>query len=67
MKNGLGLGGVYEATLGRIKAQGEDKARLGMAALMWISHSQRPLQVSKLSHALAVEVGSTDLDADNVP
>ena len=43
VKNGLGLGGVYEATLGRIKTQGGDKARLGMAALMWISHSRRPL------------------------
>ena len=38
-----------------------------MAALMWISHSQRPLQVDELSHALAVEIGSADLDASNVP
>ena len=63
----LGLGDAYSVTLARIKAQGAEKARLGMAALMWVSHSQRPLQASELSHALAVEVGSTDLDADNVP
>ena len=34
MTNGLGLGGAYGATLDRIKGQGEEKSRLGMAALM---------------------------------
>ena len=57
MRNGLGLGGVYEATLGRIKAQGGDKARLGMAALMWITHSRRPLQVDEICHAIAIRIG----------
>jgi len=66
-KNGLGLGGVYEATLGRIKAQGGDKARLGMAVLMWISHSRRPLQVDEICHALAIQIGSSDLGSDDIP
>jgi len=66
-KNGLGLGGVYEATLRRIKAQGGDRARLGMAALMWISHSRRPLQVDEICHALAIRIGSNDLDSDDIP
>ena len=61
------MGDVYSAALARIKAQGVEKSRLGMAALMWISHSQRPLQADELSHALAVEIGSMDLDADNAP
>ena len=65
--HGLGLGGVYGETLSRIKQQGEEKSRLGMAALMWISHSERPLKVSELCHALGVEIGSPDLDDDNVP
>jgi len=65
--HGLGLGGVYGETLSRIKQQGEEKSRLGMAALMWISHSERPLKVNELCHALGVEIGSPDLDADNVP
>jgi len=64
---GLGLGDAYGATLGRIKGQGGEKARLGMAALMWISHSERPLKVDELRHALAVEIGSPNLNADNVP
>ena len=63
----LGLGDAYSATLERMKAQGREKSRLGMTALMLISHSQRPLQVDELCHALAVEIGSTDLDVDNVP
>ena len=67
VQNGLDLGSVYEATLGRIKAQGGGKARLGMGVLMWISHSRRPLQVDELRHALAIQIGSSDLSSDNIP
>jgi len=67
MTNGLKLGDAYGATLGRIKGQGEEKARLGMAALMWISHSERPLKADELCHALAVEIGSPNLDGSKVP
>jgi len=34
---------------------------------MWISHSERPLEANELCHALAVEIGSPNLNADNVP
>ena len=67
MNNGLDLGGAYEAMLGRIKAQGGEKARLGMAVLMWISHSQRPLQVDEICHAIAIRIGSNDLDKGDIP
>ena len=67
MKNGVDLGGAYEATLGRIKAQGGEKARLGMAVLMWIAHSRRPLQVDEICHAIAIRIGSNDLDPDDIP
>ena len=67
MTDGLGLGDAYGATLGRIKRQGGEKARLGMATLMWISHSERPLKADELCHALAVEIGSPNLNTDNVP
>ena len=67
MQNSLDLGGAYGATLERIKAQGEEKERLGMAVLMWISHSRRPLDVDELCHALAIRIGSNDLDSDNIP
>ena len=67
MTDGLGLGSAYSKTLSRIKGQGGEKSRLGMATLMWISHSERPLKVDELCHALGVEIGSPDLDADNIP
>jgi len=38
-----------------------------MAALMWISHAERPLKADELCHALAVEIGSPDLNTDNLP
>ena len=65
--DGLGLEDAYETTLGRIKGQGGEKAKLGMAALMWISHSERPLKSDELCHALAVEIGSPNHNNDNIP
>ena len=38
-----------------------------MAAVMWISHVERPLYADELCHALAVEIGSPNLNTDNVP
>jgi len=67
MTEGLDLKGVYDVTLARIKEQGGEKARLGMTALMWISYSERPLQLDELLHALAVEIGSTFLDTKRIP
>jgi len=67
MTDGLGLEDAYSEALSRIKGQGEEEARLGMATLMWISHSERPLNVDELCHALGVEIGSPDLDGDDVP
>ena len=67
VKDGVGLGDAYGATLERIKAQDEEKARLAMAVLTWMCHSERPLQVDELCHALAVEIGEADFDLENVP
>ena len=67
MTDGLGLGDAYGATLSRIKEQGGRKAELGMATLMWICYSERPLEAGELCHALAVEIGSPNLNTNNVP
>ena len=67
MTNGLGLGDVYNATIGRIKAQEEARAGHGMEALMWISHSEWPLNVDEIGHVLAVEIGLTNFNTENVP
>ena len=67
MTGGLGVGDAYSATIERIKAQDGDQSTLGIAALMWISHAERPLRADELCHALAVELGSAEFNADNVP
>ena len=65
--NGLGLGDAYGVTIGRIETQGGDRARLGIDALMWISCAERPLNTDEICHALAVEMGSTDINSNDVP
>ena len=67
MKAGVDLGGGYEAMLGRIKAEGREKARLGMAVLMWISRSRRPLQVDEICHDIVIRIGSNHLINDDIP
>ena len=67
MTKGKGLGDAYTATLTRIKSQNESKSRLGMEALMWISHSERPLTATELCQALGVERRDGDQNAGNVP
>jgi len=67
IKDGVGLGDAYSATLEGIKAQDEEKATLAISALTWVCHSERPLQVDELCHALAVEIGENDFDPENVP
>ena len=64
---GKGLGDAYAATLTRIKSQNGSKSRLGMEALMWISHSERPLKAIELCQALGVEKGDTDQNVGSVP
>jgi len=65
--NSLCLGDMYETAIRMIKAQDGYRARLGIDALMWILHSERPLKVDEICQALAVETWSTDINTDNVP
>lgn len=67
MTSGLGLEGAYADAMRRIQKQSENRSKLAMEALMWISRSKRPLRVDELCHALAVKIGSTHLTLDNVP
>jgi len=67
MTDGPEWGDAYSSTIERVKAQDEGKSRLGMVALMWLSHAERPLSADELCHALAVELGSKDFNAGNAP
>ena len=66
MTEGVKLGHVYGATIERIKAQ-DGKSGLGIAALIWICHAERPPQGDEPCHALAVQIGSTDFNVGNMP
>jgi len=63
---GVDLDSVYGQTLQRIREQRGDRSRLGIEVLMWVSHAERPLKIEELRHALAVEMGATDLDPENI-
>jgi len=66
MTQGKGLGDAYTATLTRIKSQKGSRSSLGMEALMWISHSERPLKALELCQALGVERGEADQNSWNI-
>ncbi|KAF7335742.1 Ankyrin repeat domain containing protein [Mycena venus] len=57
---------AYDEIMARIKSQDEDRAQVARSALLWISNAKRPLHVSELIEALAVEIGTTDMDPDNL-
>ena len=63
---GVDLESVYTQTLQRIREQKGDRSRLGIEVLMWISHAERPLTIGELCHALAVEIGTTNLNPENI-
>ena len=67
MANGLGLQDAYNTTLDRIRQQDGGRSKLGVDALMWISHCERPLRSEELCHALGVELEAEDFTVDNVP
>ena len=67
MTDGLGLGDAYSATLSRIKGQGGRKSVAWYGRFGVDPPSERPLKPSDLCHALAVEIGSPNLNSDNAP
>jgi ankyrin repeat protein len=51
----------------RIEGQLEDQKELAKQVLSWIICGKRPLTTSELQYALAIEVGDSELDKDNLP
>ena len=54
MIQGDGLRSTYSVALARIKAHKRSKSRLGMEALMWLSHPERSLETDELCYALKI-------------
>ena len=58
---------AYDDAMERIRGQVKDQEDLAMQVLSWITCAMRPLTTVELQHALAVEVGDSELDGDNIP
>ncbi|KFY41877.1 hypothetical protein V494_02746 [Pseudogymnoascus sp. VKM F-4513 (FW-928)] len=58
---------AYKDTMVRIEGQLLDQKDLAQQVLSWITCAKRPLNMSELQHALAVELGESTLDEDNLP
>ncbi|KAJ6523124.1 hypothetical protein DFH09DRAFT_199402 [Mycena vulgaris] len=57
---------TYDEAIERIKLQRVEDRELGLLALTWVANAKRPLSVSELQEALAIEEDSTFLDVDNL-
>ena len=51
----------------RINGQKLGQKELAKQVLSWITCAKRPLNVTELQHALAVQVGDSQLDEENIP
>jgi ankyrin repeat protein len=57
---------TYDLVMQRISEQNEDDADLARRVLSWLTYSVRPLTVTELQHALAVQPGHGHIDSDNL-
>ncbi|OBT72674.1 hypothetical protein VF21_08561 [Pseudogymnoascus sp. 05NY08] len=58
---------AYKEAMERIEGQLADSQELAKQSLAWITCSKRPLTTLELQHALAVEIGQSSLDEENLP
>lgn len=62
------LDSIYEELMIRVKLQNpKDHADLAVRVLGWIFYAARPLTITEVQHALAIEEGDVDLDEDGIP
>ena len=61
------MNSTYDEAIERINAQHPDQAVLAKKVISWVFYASRPLTMLELQHALAVEIGDSDLDVDNIP
>jgi hypothetical protein len=57
---------AYEEAMKRIQSQEAGFHELAKRVLSWITCARRPLTTLELRHALAVEVGDSELGEDNL-
>ncbi|GKT55220.1 ankyrin [Colletotrichum tofieldiae] len=64
LSTSLDLATLYQGTLDRIFRS--RRAKLARRALQWVARCRRLLTITELRHALAIEVGSRDMDTENL-
>ncbi|OBT47113.1 hypothetical protein VE00_03058 [Pseudogymnoascus sp. WSF 3629] len=57
---------AYKDAMERIEGQLPDEEELAKQVLSWITCAKRPLTTSELEHALAVEIGQSQFDEENL-
>jgi hypothetical protein len=60
------IGDTYSSTWERIKAQSESAVALATRIIVWLTYASRPLKITELQHALAVQRGAETFDDDDV-
>ncbi|EHK20561.1 uncharacterized protein TRIVIDRAFT_112704, partial [Trichoderma virens Gv29-8] len=58
---------AYEGIMKRIHHQGPESVKFAKAVLSWITCAKRALTISELQHALAVEIGESRLNEEDLP
>ena len=66
-KGSEGLDQVYLDALERINGQPPELRVLAKKVFSWLVGAQRPLDITELRHAIAIEPGSKDMDEDFLP
>jgi len=61
------LKSLYEDALERIKCMKPQRARIGLMALLWVTHAKRPLDIQELQEAVGTEytIGSFEIGQFN--
>ncbi|KAJ2934209.1 hypothetical protein H1R20_g2898, partial [Candolleomyces eurysporus] len=60
----IGLNELYDHTLERIEAQGQEKSFLAKRVLLWVTYALHPLSIGALQEAVAIELDSETFDAN---
>ena len=62
------LNSLYKSTVDRIRRFKPERARIGLLALLWVTHAKRPLDIVELQEALGTKytAGSLELGRFNV-
>ncbi|UKZ74798.1 hypothetical protein TrVFT333_002468 [Trichoderma virens FT-333] len=58
---------VYQGAMERIEQHAPGWKELAKEVLSWVTHARRPLKKPELEHALAVELGKSEIEQDMLP